>query len=211
MWLCTHSTVPPVTPVVARWGGAVGAACRRVCYLPRDRRGRRLGGEHPHLHTPRWVPWVRRVGKRNLFRCDRVKLSLSLSELAAPLGLLRAQPANDERTLSIEAVRVTLTAPAHRGPCRPARAPHGPHTPHKNLVTPRRARRHTSALTSGPPERARTCTQYINGHKFECALGHGRSPTSQHWGFRLRLARATPQGAPAAAMAAASAASLSLF
>lgn len=88
-----------------------------------------------------------------------VKLSLSLSELAAPLGPAGAarrgaarSPRTGEERTDIE-YRSCACHGGHGAPCAVSRAPHGPHTPHKNLVTPRRARRHTSALTSGPPER----------------------------------------------------------
>lgn len=244
--------MPPVTSVVARWGRALGTACRRVCFLPRDRRGRRRGGSTLSCtvgHTPRWVPAVPSC-KRNLFRCD--SQSIIISELAAP-----ARPARCCRVPGAAAADAARTRERDRPPApganRAARngrtrpfcfsnpftlpdsgaITHGPivskpwcavsrlqrtvpvataRTRHTRISStrPRRARRaHRTALTSGPPER-----RLAHAHKFECALGHGRSPTSQHftpacqhWGFRLRLASATPQGAPPAAAAD----SLSLF
>ena len=225
--------MPPVTSVVARWGRALGTACRRVCFLPRDRRGRRRGAPSPAPSATRLDGFPRFRVANVIFSAAIVKVSLSLSSprplarlLAAagrPPPRRRAPDAPDStlllfkpfhltglrgdnaRTHCIEAVVCGVKAQAHRA------CGHGPHTPHKNLVNSSRpaAPPPRTALTSGPPER-----RLAHAHKFECALGHGRSPTSQHftpacqhWGFRLRLASATPQGAPAAALAA----SLSLF
>lgn len=220
--------MPPVTSVVARWGRALGTACRRVCFLPRDRRGRRRGAPSPAPSATRLDGFPRFRVANVIFSAAIVKVSLSLSS-PRPLGLLaaagrrrrgRRRPTRRRRPFCFSN---PFTLPDSRA------ITHGPIVSKpwcavsrlKRTVPVATARTRHTRISSRPaapaahsshfrPARtaARTCTQV------RVCLGHGRSPTSQHftpacqhWGFRLRLASATPQGAAAAAAAA----SLSLF
>lgn len=97
--------MPPVTSVVARWGRALGTACRRVCFLPRDRRGRRRGGAPSPAPSP--APSATRLDGFPRFRVANVifsaaivKVSLSLSS-PRPLGLLPGGPATPTRDADV--------------------------------------------------------------------------------------------------------------
>lgn len=226
--------MPPVTSVVARWGRALGTACRRVCFLPRDRRGRRRGGAPSPAPSP--APSATRLDGFPRFRVANVifsaaivKVSLSLSS-PRPLGLLaaagrrrrgRRRPTRRRRPFCFSN---PFTLPDSRA------IRHGPIVSKpwcavsrlKRTVPVATARTRHTRISSRPaapaahsshfrPARtaARTCTQ-VRVCSWPWPISHKPALHARMPALGLQaslLASATPQGAAAAAAAA----SLSLF
>jgi hypothetical protein len=190
--------VPPVTSVVARWGRALGTACRRVCFLPRDRRGRRRGGAPSPAPSP--APSATRLDGFPRFRVANVifsaaivKVSLSISSpprsacCRAPAtptagdrhtGRTNYEPrvSNPFAPYRVTGLRGDNARTLYRSCCAVSRlqrtVPVGPrpaHATQESRHAPPRPPR--TALTSGPPER-----RLAHAHKFECALAMADLP-----------------------------------